>query len=550
MDILRIAALGTAGVLLGITVKGAKPEFALLVTVGAGLCILAGTVGKMQYLLGMLAQMKSYLPVDSSYLNTLLKMLGITYVDSFPPGSVRMRAILPLQGRLNCSPAWRSLPSVCQCCSLCWKRFMIFCKKAGWGMALLFLCLIFGTGRTQKIEAAVQNVSESLEEESRLDTVGTDQETERAAVREKKGQQEKEAGDTETDQAAAQDELLAELDFDAIQQEVDSLLSSQQFSFAGTVRSLLQDGDPFRTFRAGNAVLSCAKTAFLAQKGLMKELFLLVLAGAVLGSFSSLFEGKQVRDASFYMVYLLALALILKNFQSSGENLKAVITSLVAFMRILTPSYYLAAAAAGGASSAVMFYQMLLLVILAVEKLLLALVLPMIHIYLLIALVNDLSGEEILSHMTELLETCVNGLLKSSLGVLVGMQMIRNLIAPALDSLRQMALWRTAGMIPGIGNAVNAVTELVAGSAVLIRNCFGVTAMLVLLAAGMVPAVQLLVSGLSFRLLAAAAQPVSDKRIAGCLAAAGKGYAMLLRLLLTVEVLFLLTIAILAGTFS
>ena len=93
-------------------------------------------------------------------------------------------------------------------------------------MALLFLCLIFGTGRTQKIEAA----------------------------------------DTETDQAAAaQDELLAELDFDAIQQEVDSLLSSQQFSFAGTVRSLLQDGDPFRTFRAGNAVLSCAKTAFLAR---------------------------------------------------------------------------------------------------------------------------------------------------------------------------------------------------------------------------------------------------------------------------------------------
>ena len=252
-------------------------------------------------------------------------------------------------------------------------------------MALLFLCLIFGTGRTQKIEAA----------------------------------------DTETDQAAAaQDELLAELDFDAIQQEVDSLLSSQQFSFAGTVRSLLQDGDPFRTFRAGNAVLSCAKTAFLAQKGLMKELFLLVLAGAVLGSFSSLFEGKQVRDASFYMVYLLALALILKNFQSSGENLKAVITSLVAFMRILTPSYYLAAAAAGGASSAVMFYQMLLLVILAVEKLLLALVLPMIHIYLLIALVNDLSGEEILSHMTELLETCVNGLLKSSLGVLVGLSLI------------------------------------------------------------------------------------------------------------------------------
>ena len=139
---------------------------------------------------------------------------------------------------------------------------MIFCKKAGWGMALLFLCLIFGTGRTQKIEAA----------------------------------------DTETDQAAAaQDELLAELDFDAIQQEVDSLLSSQQFSFAGTVRSLLQDGDPFRTFRAGNAVLSCAKTAFLAQKGLMKELFLLVLAGAVLAFARALGEYGATSMIAGYM---------------------------------------------------------------------------------------------------------------------------------------------------------------------------------------------------------------------------------------------------------
>ena len=101
MDMLRIAALGTAGVLLGITVKGAKPEFALLVTVGAGLCILAGTVGKMQYLLGMLAQMKSYLPVDSSYLNTLLKMLGITYVGQFSAGICKDAGYSSIAGQIE-----------------------------------------------------------------------------------------------------------------------------------------------------------------------------------------------------------------------------------------------------------------------------------------------------------------------------------------------------------------------------------------------------------------------------------------------------------------
>ena len=89
------------GGLLGITVKGAKPEFALLVTVGAGLCILAGTVGKMQYLLGMLTQMKSYLPVDSSYLNTLLKMLGITYVGQFSAGICKDAGYSSIAGQIE-----------------------------------------------------------------------------------------------------------------------------------------------------------------------------------------------------------------------------------------------------------------------------------------------------------------------------------------------------------------------------------------------------------------------------------------------------------------
>ena len=51
-------------------------------------------------------------------------------------------------------------------------------------------------------------------------------------------------------------------------------------------------------------------------------------------------------------------------------------------------------------------------------------------------------------------------------------------------------------------------------------------------------------------LLAAFAQPVCDKRICNCLATVGKGYGLLLKILLTVEILFLLTIAILAGSFS
>lgn len=101
MNMIRIAALGTAGVLLGIMIKEAKPEFALLVTIGAGICILTGTVGKMQYLMEMLAKMKSYLPVDSTYLNTLLKMLGITYVGQLSAGICKDAGYSSVAGQIE-----------------------------------------------------------------------------------------------------------------------------------------------------------------------------------------------------------------------------------------------------------------------------------------------------------------------------------------------------------------------------------------------------------------------------------------------------------------
>ncbi|MCI5648079.1 MAG: SpoIIIAC/SpoIIIAD family protein [Fusicatenibacter sp.] len=83
MDVIRIALLGAAGTVLCILLKGTRPEYALYVTFGTGIFILTYSVGKLDYLIGMLRKVREYLPLDSTYLNTLLKMIGITYVGQF-----------------------------------------------------------------------------------------------------------------------------------------------------------------------------------------------------------------------------------------------------------------------------------------------------------------------------------------------------------------------------------------------------------------------------------------------------------------------------------
>lgn len=86
LDILRISVLGVSGVLLTIFLKDRAPEYVSLISMGIGLVILGLAVGKIRYLFDSLEQLRESLPVDGSYVTTLLKMIGITYIGQFASG--------------------------------------------------------------------------------------------------------------------------------------------------------------------------------------------------------------------------------------------------------------------------------------------------------------------------------------------------------------------------------------------------------------------------------------------------------------------------------
>lgn len=106
MDILKISVLGTAGVLLGILLKDRAPEYVSLVTMGIGLVILGLAVGKISYLFQSLERLKQSLPIDGSYITTLLKMIGITYIGQFSSGICRDAGYSSLVHRSNCSAGY------------------------------------------------------------------------------------------------------------------------------------------------------------------------------------------------------------------------------------------------------------------------------------------------------------------------------------------------------------------------------------------------------------------------------------------------------------
>ena len=44
------------------------------------------SIGKLEYLFDSVSQLQEYLPISTSYLTTLLKMIGITYIGQFTSG--------------------------------------------------------------------------------------------------------------------------------------------------------------------------------------------------------------------------------------------------------------------------------------------------------------------------------------------------------------------------------------------------------------------------------------------------------------------------------
>ncbi len=107
--------------------------------------------------------------------------------------------------------------------------------------------------------------------------------------------------------------------------------------------------------------------------------------------------------------------------------------------------------------SAAAFYQGVLLLVWLFQWILERVLLPGVSLYILLRFVNHLSREEMLGKMAELIETVISWGLRTLLGVAAGLQVVRGLVAPVMDSLKRSAVGKTAGALPGIGAAVNAV---------------------------------------------------------------------------------------------
>lgn len=337
------------------------------------------------------------------------------------------------------------------------------------------------------------------------------------------------------------------LDINKIQNEFTKFSGTETFSFAESVRALLRGEIPFDIHDIAGMVGDLFLSELRNQKNMALQIMIIVLASAVFSNFVKVFESNQIADISFYMMYLLISTLLVKSFLSMNQIVSQACEAMNSFMKVLLPSYVVTVVFSSGTVSALGFYEITVLGMNLLQIFIVKAVLPVINFFLVLLILNQMSNEDYFSKFAELVETLIGWAVKTVLGIVIGLQAVQCLIAPAVDSLKNTAMHRLAKSVPGIGSVLDSAAETVAGSAVILKNAVGVAGILALAVLCLTPLVKLTVCILMFRLLCALIQPFSEKRMVECIGSISRGAVLLLRVLASGLSVFVISLAMITA---
>lgn len=83
MHIFQLVGIGLTATILATVLRGSAPQFAMLVSVLAGMILLVMAVRNMDGVVQSLSSLAATAKVDGGFLTTVLKIIGIAYIVEF-----------------------------------------------------------------------------------------------------------------------------------------------------------------------------------------------------------------------------------------------------------------------------------------------------------------------------------------------------------------------------------------------------------------------------------------------------------------------------------
>ncbi len=345
------------------------------------------------------------------------------------------------------------------------------------------------------------------------------------------------------DMQSETEEMLSDLGLS----ELDDYLRQEDFgqiSFSELVKDLISDGLLLDFSSIGKKLKEAVLQDYTDNRTVLIQILVIAVAFSILLQMTGTIQKNYISSLGFLGIYLILMLLLCRLFLIMTAIVQGFFTKLVDFMLLLQPVFCMSMVFSTGSISAGAYYQMLLIIIYIIDMIFAKILLPAVQIYMVLQLVNNMMDEKRFTRIAGLLGDSIGWCIKILTTAVVGMNIVQGLLAPGIDGLKRSAAAGAVRIIPGVGQVMNSMSEILAGSAVLIKNSVGVAALIILTAVSFLPIIKLSVFLMLYRGCAAFMEPVADQRFCAAVAALGQAAALYLKLMFHAVLLFFLTIAI------
>lgn len=238
-----------------------------------------------------------------------------------------------------------------------------------------------------------------------------------------------------------------------------------------------------------------------------------VIGAALLISVLSTQEGKARETVRLVGIVGISCLLL-----SPADTLVLTATDTIhqisEYGKLLLPVMTAALAAQGGSTASAALYTATVTFDAVLTGLISAVLVPMVYIYLVLAVVHGAVGDSAMKRMRDLVKSAMTWVLKSLLYVFTGYIGITGIVSGTTDqSLLKAAKMTISGAVPVVGSILSDASEALLVSAGVVKNTVGIGGMLVVIAITIVPFLQIGLQYLILKLTAAVCGLFCDKAI-------------------------------------
>jgi len=281
---------------------------------------------------------------------------------------------------------------------------------------------------------------------------------------------------------------------------------------------------------------------------IMIHIVILTIISGLLSNLQSAFGRAGVAEVAFFSCYVFLTAVLIKSFSYAMSIGGDVIDSMVIFMQSMLPTLMTLLVSTGNITSASIFEPAVLFSVQMIAGIIKSFLIPLLLCATSLSIISNISEKFHISRLVNFMKQIG----KWSLGIIltgfIGVITVQGLAASVIDGVGAKTVKFAVGnFVPVVGGILSDAVDAVISCSLILKNAVGIAGLIVIILICKIPIIKIAALIAIYRLTAAIVEPVSDERIVKCISDLGNSITYLFSMVVSVAVLFLLSITIVIG---